>query len=177
MYVPKGGSSSKVGAVDLQGYPLLEGAEVWCAGGRKRARDVVRTWRALTMLDREAPALAVCLVRLYGDSLPGDRRANPYDGAGPWSKDVAADYALVGDLVLALPWVRWVDSVTPETRRLEGETVQAARMRHAEALASKRAIVREAGERAEKVIEEAVNGYRARLATLDAEAAKKVTRP
>ena len=163
MYVPKGGSCSKYGAVDLQGYPLLEGPETWSQNhGRRHSRDVVRAWRAVTALDREQPALAVCLMRLYGDSLPGVHRANPYDGAGGWGTDVAAEYARVGDLVLTQPWVAWVDAVAVDGRRRDGETPSAQTARVGAARSARAEEIKAAAGRAERAIEAATLGYRAR---------------
>jgi hypothetical protein len=160
MYVPKGGTGAKVGAVDIHGYPLLEGSENWIARGHKRAAAILRAWRALTQLDRAQPVLAVCLVRLYGDAMPGDRRTNPYDGAGSWGKDLASDYALVGDLVTPLPWLAWIESVAPDTKRREGESVEAQRARVAVSLATKRSLIAKAAARAEDLIAQSVVGYR-----------------
>jgi hypothetical protein len=146
MHVSGGASLSKVGACDQHGYPLLEGAENWSARGRRAAGEIVRAWRAITALDRRRPDLACALVRLHGDSLPGDRGVNPF--AASYKADLAREYALVADRVGLGSWAELKAAL--QKRKAAGPEAEMARS----------AMLREAARRSEHLIVAAVRGYR-----------------
>jgi hypothetical protein len=147
MHVKSSGSMSKLGAADQHGYPLLEGPEAWVARGRKAAGEIVRAWRAVCALDRRAPALAVVLVRLHGNALPGDRGVNPF--AKSYAADLAREYALVAECAGLGSWAELARSIG---RKRKGET--------SEVVAARSALLREAAARSERLIVGATRGYR-----------------
>lgn len=161
MHCSGGGPSSKLGAIDSNGYPLLEGAEIWASRGHKKAGEIIQAWRAVTSLDADRPDLAAVLVRLYGGQLPGDRIYNPFVHA--YTPDLAHEYSLVIDCVGMGTWRQFSEALKKKDTDTKEVTVMKAK------------IMAEGAKRSEKIIVAATQGYRDKLAAT-AQEAREVTK-